>query len=75
MAYEAGIAAAAATVAVGLSKEKDTEASIVMPACSTCTRRNPLAALLAHQRYIINDGGMGTLLEALIGVPLDPKLW
>jgi len=69
--------AAAAAEAVGLSKEKgsDTEASIVTPASSTCTRRNPLAGLLAHQRYIINDGGMGTLLEALIGMPLDPLLW
>jgi hypothetical protein len=37
--------------------------------------KNPLAALVAHQPYVINDGGMGTLLEALIGQPLDPKLW
>lgn len=36
---------------------------------------NPLATMLAHQNYIISDGGMGTLLEAYIGAPLDSKLW
>lgn len=39
------------------------------------TNKNPLAAFLAHQRCIVNDGGMGTLLEDLTGGPLDPKLW
>ena len=78
-ACEAALAAAAAAAAAEIPKEEGKEAgvsTIIMTASSsTNTPKNPLATLLAHQRYIINDGGMGTLLEALIGEPLDPKLW
>jgi len=80
-ACEAAMAAAAAAAAVEIPKEEGNKEAggsrIIMTASSSSinTTENPLAALLAHQRYIINDGGMGTLLEALIGEPLDPKLW
>lgn len=39
---------------------------------------NPLARLLATRSagvVLLNDGAMGTLLEELLGEPLDPLLW
>lgn len=37
---------------------------------------NPLARILATgQAVLLNYGGMGTLLEELLGEPLDPLLW
>lgn len=33
------------------------------------------APILAQQPVVISDGGMGTLLEELLGEPLDPLLW
>lgn len=37
---------------------------------------NPLARILATgQAVVLNDGGMGTLLEELLGEPLDRLLW
>lgn len=33
------------------------------------------APILARQPVVIIDGGMGTLLEELLGEPLDPLLW
>lgn len=83
-ACEAALAAALAAAAAEIHPKEEGQPTrrqeargsrIIMTASSTNTPKNPLAALLAHQRYIINDGGMGTLLEALIGEPLDPKLW
>ena len=33
------------------------------------------ASLLVRQPVVVSDGGMGTLLEELLGAPLDPLLW